>query len=343
MAEFVEAYGKLEGRRAADERTYVLAFSALLGVTIVAAIAVGILLARSVTGRISRLAAATRKVGAGNLRIRVEEAHPDEIGDLGRAFNHMLREVEASRDRIEYLSRLASWQEMARRLAHEIKNPLTPIQLAVQEVHQRLQDLPSDQRTLLDTTLEIVQTEVQTLRRLVSEFSEFARLPESLTEPADLRAFLMELQQEAGLSGEYLAQMAGLADPRAIELEFSLPEKPARVRLDRQLMRRVFINLIQNAVQACAAQPKPHVVVQLQQRESVFEVLVDDNGPGVPREMRARVFEPYMTTRDRGTGLGLAIVKKVALEHGANIEMLESPLGGARVRLSIPAIGPPAS
>ncbi len=93
MGEFVDAYGKLEARRNADERTYVMAFSALLGVTIIAAIAVGILLARSVTGRILRLAAATRQVGAGDLSVRVEDEQPDEIGDLGRAFNHMLTEV----------------------------------------------------------------------------------------------------------------------------------------------------------------------------------------------------------------------------------------------------------
>jgi nitrogen fixation/metabolism regulation signal transduction histidine kinase len=336
MGEFIEAYGKLEARRSADEETYLLAFSALLGVTIVAAVSVGILLARSVTRRISKLANATRRVGAGDLSIRVSETHPDEIGDLSRAFNRMLAEVANSRDRIEYLSRLASWQEMAKRLAHEIKNPLTPIQLAVQEVHRRLSDVPADQRALLDITLEIVQTEVQTLHRLVSEFSEFARLPESKLERADLFQFLREMQQETDLHSHHLATLADAAIPEGVNVNFELPSQPAPVQLDRQMMRRVLVNLIRNAVQACARASNPSIAVSARRAGSRYEVFVDDNGPGVPAEIREHVFEPYMTTKENGTGLGLAIVKKIVIDHAGTIEMLASPSGGARVRLALP-------
>lgn len=338
MGAFIDAYGKLVERREDDEQTYVLAFSALLGVTIVAALAIGIWLARSVVSRVSRLAAVTRQVGAGDLSVRIEDRAIDEIGDLSRAFDQMLAEIEESRGRIEYLSRLASWQEMARRLAHEIKNPLTPIQLAVQEVHRRLTDLPASQRELLDTTLEIVQAEVQTLRRLVLEFSEFARLPESSTERTDIYAYLRELAREVELSGGVLSEINDSASSSPPRLEFAVPEGEAWVLLDRQMMRRVLLNLMRNAVQACAGITAPHVRLSATAPGSECVVWVDDNGPGVAEPMRQRVFEPYVTTRDHGTGLGLAIVKKIILDHEGNIQMQASPLGGARVCLSLPGL-----
>src|SRR5205823_5340845 len=131
-------------------------------------------------------------VAGGDLEVRVPEEGDDEVGDLAVSFNRMLGEIERSRARIEYLQRIGAWQDMARRLAHEIKNPLTPIQLAVEEVHSKYAALDRGKATveddarmrkLLDTTLEIVTEEVGTLRRLVSEFSDFARLPRARLEP----------------------------------------------------------------------------------------------------------------------------------------------------------------
>src|SRR5690606_24292442 len=150
----------------------------------------GSLFARGVTTRVDELAEATERVAEGDLSVRVSERGSDEISDFARAFNKMLAEVESSRARIEYLQRIGAWQEMARRLAHEIKNPLTPIQLAVQEIHRRYPESNPEYQKLLDTSLEIVEDEVGTLRRLVSEFSNFARLPRAKLEPADLGEFL---------------------------------------------------------------------------------------------------------------------------------------------------------
>src|SRR4029079_10366269 len=163
-----------------DIQGYVWAFTALLGITIALAIAVGTGLARGVAVRLGELAKATQLVGAGNLSIRVSEAGNDEITALARAFNRMLGEVETSRARIEYLQRISAWQEMARRLAHEIKNPLTPIQLGVQEIHRRYSGHDEQFRDLLDTTLEIVEDEVGTLRRVGFEVSHIATIPPAL-------------------------------------------------------------------------------------------------------------------------------------------------------------------
>jgi two-component system nitrogen regulation sensor histidine kinase NtrY len=344
MNQFIDNYKLVDRRSKKDIQGYVWAFTALLGITIALAIAVGTFLARGVAVRLGELAQATQRVGAGNLSIRVGEGGNDEITALARAFNRMLGEVEASRSRIEYLQRISAWQEMARRLAHEIKNPLTPIQLGVQEIHRRYEGHDEQFRDLLDTTLEIVEDEVGTLRRLVSEFSDFARLPQAHLERADLREFLGEQRRqiegtEAPEGGEELSVIR-LPGARP-SFEWVLPAQPADALVDRQMLRRVLLNLIQNAADALAdaKQPKPKIKVSLKREAEFFVIDVEDNGPGIAPEMREVIFDPYMTTKHAGTGLGLAIVKKIAIEHGGMVTADSGSLGGARLRLTLPVSG----
>jgi nitrogen fixation/metabolism regulation signal transduction histidine kinase len=345
MSQFVDTYKQIERRRGADERSYVLAFAALLGITILAAIGVGSLLARGVSRRIGELARATRLVGEGDLNIRVPEGGGDEIADLARAFNRMLGEVESSRGRIEYLQRISAWQEMARRLAHEIKNPLTPISLAVQEIHRRYAGGDKEYQRLVDTTLEIVEDEVGTLRRLVGEFSDFARLPQASLEHADLAEFLREQATRFGVrdgdreSGDSLDELLSLGGAAQIAVEFSVPSEPCEALMDRQMLRRVLFNLVRNAAQAVLGRDQGRVLVKLQRDGEFWNLDVEDNGPGIPQELRETVFDPYVTTKDDGTGLGLSIVKKIVIEHGGTIRADASSLGGARLRVRLPVLG----
>lgn len=339
MSRFVDQYNLVATRHLGAERATLLAFAALLGITIVGAIGVGTRLARGVSVRIGRLADATRKVGAGDLATRVDEAGSDEVSDLARAFNRMLGEVESSRARIEYLQRIGAWQEMARRLAHEIKNPLTPIQLAVEEIHQRYAGADAAYKKLLDATLEVVEAEVGTLRRLVGEFSGFARLPEAHLEPGDLVKFLADQAEQVALVDENL----GVGPERApkIAVSFDLPPGEAKAFLDRQMLWRAVHNLIRNAAQAIRDQGRAEgrIRVRLSRSEDYWLIDVDDDGPGIRADLGDRIFDPYVTTKEDGTGLGLAIVKKVVVEHGGTIAAMPSDWGGARFRLSIPAEG----
>ncbi|MDF3066330.1 MAG: Nitrogen regulation protein ntrY [Polyangiaceae bacterium] len=346
MGQFIDNYNLIDRRSKADVQGYVWAFTVLLGITIALAIAVGTLLARGVVVRLGELASATQTVGAGNLSIRVSEVGNDEITALARAFNRMLGEVEGSRARIEYLQRVSAWQEMARRLAHEIKNPLTPIQLGVQEIHRRYQGSDEKFRDLLDTTLEIVEDEVGTLRRLVSEFSDFARLPQAHLQDADLVEFLGEQRRQIETEGQNEGERSviRLAARRPI-FSWQLPSSPADVAIDRQMLRRVLLNLIQNAADALADAKveAPRIEVTLTRQGDFFAVDVDDNGPGIPPALREVVFDPYVTTKHTGTGLGLAIVKKIAIEHGGSATADAGRLGGARLRLTLPARGTAAA
>lgn len=337
-SQFVENYRRVEGRRVADERGYVLAFAALLGLTILLAVGVGSFVARDVARRVVELAHATQRVAAGDLSVRVPASSEDELGVLAREFNRMLAEVETSRGRIEYLQRISAWQEMARRLAHEIKNPLTPIQLAVQEIHRRYEGQNPEFQKLLDTTLEVVEDEVGTLRRLVSEFSDFARLPQAELEPADVAEFIRELAERPLLADDERRSDHALASA-GLDIAFDLPKEPLRAAIDRQMLRRVVINLVRNAAQASSELKRSgRVLVSLSRQGPTLYLDVEDDGPGIPPNLREAIFDPYVTTKTDGTGLGLAIVKKIVVEHHGTIAADQSPLGGARLRVRLPVL-----
>jgi nitrogen fixation/metabolism regulation signal transduction histidine kinase len=319
-----DTYAQLERERSRIYAGYYEAFSVLLGITVVATVLLGFVLARGITKRIARLANAIDQVAAGNLDVRVPVTGSDELTELARVFNRMLYEMRQSRARIEYLQRIGAWQEMAQRLAHEIKNPLTPIQLAVQECHRKYVGEDRHFRALLDTTLEIVEEEVGTLRRLVGNFSSFARLPHAELREESLRDFLRECSEQLGHLGAEPPEEGGedVLAAQDVEVRWELPEEAMPVAIDRQMLRRVLVNLVRNAVEAI--------------REGIA-LVVEDDGPGVPQQAGERVFDPYFTTKPEGTGLGLAIVKKVVVEHNGAIRVHSSRrLGGAAFVVTLP-------
>lgn len=286
-------------------------------------------LCRDTVERVALLERALSRAGEGDAAVRVRPRGADEAGAALAAFNAMMDRVDLLRERAEELERIGAWQEFARRLAHEIKNPLTPIQLAVQEVARKYPGGdPAFERTLA-TAKEIVEEEVETLRRLVTAFSEFARLPEVRLVPADLREFVRDAQDGHAL-------LAGDDAPSA-RVEWSAGAVAIPVRIDRILLRRALDNLLRNAAQAGAKT----ITVRIEQQPAAqreVHLIVEDDGPGIAASERAKVFEPYFTTRSSsgGTGLGLAIVRKIALDHDGDVALDESPARGARFRLALP-------
>lgn len=344
-AEVVKRYHQIETSRNEVYQGYLNVFALLLGITLLLTVPLGFMLARGVTRRINRLAAAIDLVAEGDLSVRVPVTGSDELTDLARTFNRMIGEISQSRSRIEFLQRIGAWQDMAQRLAHEIKNPLTPIQLAVQECHRKYTGDDPKYRALLDTTLEIVEEEVGTLRRLVGSFSNFARLPHADLQPANLSDFLRDCENQLGHLED---PSAGEGDAEAlpatnVDIKWEVPKEELSVAIDRQMLRRVVVNLVRNAVQAIRDQQRGEgagrVIVSAHREGEGVRIEVEDDGPGVATSMRGRIFDPYVTTKADGTGLGLAIVKKVVVEHGGEIEADESPrLGGARFTLHLPGM-----
>ena len=329
--DLAEAYHGAEALRADIQRSYVRAFAALLAAWALAAGVVGALLARRTTRRLTDLVRAVRQLARGDLAVRVDPGRArDEVATLARAFNRMVEEVKEGRDRIVYLEKISGWQEVARRLAHEIKNPLTPIQLAFQQLEARHRAAPGADpafAALLAESGEIVREEIGTLQRLVEEFSSFAKLPEVRPEPAEL--------------GELVEELVRTSPQLTAEADVDVTRGgPCPVAVDRALLRRAVVNLVSNAIEASRPErARVHLGVARARQRAVLTVA--DEGPGIPFELRERIFDPYFTTRADGTGLGLAIVKKIVLQHGGEIAAGARPDGGASFAISLPLAEPP--
>ena len=357
--EEAELFARLDERAELVSDVYVWVYLGFLALVIGAALVLAAVLARRVTGRVTTLAVAVRKVGRGDLTVHVPTEGNDEVRELTKAFNGMVRDLRESRARIDYLQRIGAWQEFARRLAHEIKNPLTPIQLAAQEMHRSYTGDDARYRRKLEDACAIVEEEVETLRRLVSEFSNFAKLPRADLAPADLGEFVRDLQRSVAAIVEDVGPTAraevtvelpearddASAQPASAQPTSTQPTSTDRatatrampVRIDAMMLKRCTDNLVRNALQALRGRErKGHVRVRAREVDDGFELRVEDDGPGVPEKDREAIFDPYFTTKSDGTGLGLAIVKKVVLEHGGEIRCETSELGGAAFVISLP-------
>ena len=338
-------YHRLEASKSELYDGALKTYALLLFATVLLTVTLGTLLARGVTRRVYRLVAGMQRLASGDTSTRVPVTGSDELTELAAGFNRMVAEVERSRSTIAYLERVSAWQEMAQRLAHEIKNPLTPIQLAIEECHRRYDDANPGFRRLLDTIFEVVEEEVATLRRLVESFSNFARMPNAELEPDDLARFLRETKENVGtVEGERAAPDSTDEDDTMLaSIEWRLPKMSMPVLVDRQLLRRVLINLVRNAAQAVQAQKRAEsdglgrIVVRAENLPDGYAIVVEDNGPGVPEPMRERIFDPYVTSKEDGDGLGLAIAKKIVVEHGGALTVDRSrDLGGAAFTLRLP-------
>jgi len=230
--------------------------------------------------------------------------------------------------------RVAAWRDVARRLAHEIKNPLTPIQLCAERIRRHFMSSPPPLRELVDECTATITGEVESLKALVDEFAQFARMPAPRTVPSDLN----------GVLADTLALYNGLF--HEIQIERCFAETLPPVRVDVEQMRRVVINLVDNAVEALGGSQaslrpngeSPTIVVETRHDRvnGVARVRVSDNGPGIPQGDRDKLFMPYYSTKRRGSGLGLAIVRRIVAEHGGSIEVEDNKPVGTTFTIELP-------
>ncbi len=233
------------------------------------------------------------------------------------------------------VQRMAAWREVARRIAHEIKNPLTPIQLSAQRLRRRFRDSFADNpegQKVFEECVDAITGQVETLKLLVDEFQNFARLPAAQPKPDDVNRIVTEA----------IASYAGTED---VEFQTELDPDLPTVELDREQMRRVLTNLIDNAVAAVrrrldvAGEPGPGHVTLRSAHDSLLQsvrIEVADDGIGIPQRDRRRVFEPYFSTKERGTGLGLAIVSRIVADHHGYVRLQENRPRGARFVIELP-------
>lgn len=254
------------------------------------------------------------------------ELHPKgELGLITLQFNAMANEVEAKRQRSLYLEKIASWQIIARKIAHEIKNPLTPIQMLVAQLNRRYKDNDEDYKKLLQKSQDIIYQEVASLKRMVDSFSNFARLPVPVFNETDLTITLdnvVKLQAAAFEKHHF---------------SYKGPSQNVFLSCDEGLIKQVLINLSKNAAEAC--EEPANIDLTLEENAHNIIIGIIDDGPGIPEDIKTRVFEAYFTTKDTGPtpgmGLGLAISQKIILDHDGSIEVRSRP-GKTEFLLSIP-------
>jgi len=210
--------------------------------------------------------------------------------------------------------RATAWAEVARRLAHEIKNPLTPIQLSAERLRRKYGPLIKEDAAVFQQCTDTIVRQVDDIKRMVDEFSQFARMPKPVIGAEDVADMVRQT---------VFLQRVGNAD---IDIDVEIAEDPMPARFDRRLISQALTNILKNAAEAIAAVPpgeldKGRILVSAVRDggDIVFDVI--DNGIGLPKENRSRLLEPYVTTREKGTGLGLAIVGRIAEEHGGKIEL----------------------
>ncbi|MGC8763416.1 MAG: ATP-binding protein [Acidobacteriota bacterium] len=255
---------------------------------------------------------ATRR---GHLILAVTATPLEGHGSLGGGTLVILEDITD----LSRAQRIAAWQEAAQRMAHEIKNPLTPIRLSAQRMRKKAQEQAADLTAAVLEGATAIEREVEAMSTMVSEFSRFARLPEIRPKPASLPALI------EGVLAPYRS---------AAEIELDIPPGFPPVRLDAEQMGRVLKNLLENAIQAMDGPGR--IVLTLREREGKAVLTLRDTGPGIPPEARSRLFTPYFSTKRKGTGLGLAIVARILEEHGGTIRVDETYTEGAGFVVTLP-------
>jgi two-component system, NtrC family, nitrogen regulation sensor histidine kinase NtrY len=298
----------------------------------IAAAAMGILfgialsywVSRQVTRPVKELVQGARTVTKGEWNAHVKVSSKDEIGELADAFNAMTRQLIDQRDRLVQTERVAAWRELARRLAHELKNPLFPLQITIENLQRAKEQAPEQFEEVFRESTGALLTQLSNLKTIVGRFSDFAKMPQPQMEAVDLNTLIRDTVQL------YDAQFNAPGRP-VIKAELKLDANLEPINADPLQMQRVLQNLMLNAIDAM---PQGGALTLSTRKENGSTRLeISDTGEGLTKEECSRLFTPYYTTKQHGTGLGLAIVQSVISDHGAKISVESEPGKGTTFQI----------
>jgi len=310
---------------ALDRQTMITLAGALLG-----GVLLGLLLAMSITRPLRELETAAARVASGDMDTAITVHASGEVGQALSAFNHMTVELQQAQSRLIRAERIAAWRDIARRIAHEIKNPLMPIQTSIETLRKCHARQHPDFDEIFEESTVMILEEVERLKHIVTEFSRFARMPRP--NPA-----MISIQDVI----RHVVEMHSGGD---VQVELDVEGAPQDVRADREQLTQVLVNLVQNGADAAKArhgQSGGKVDVVISPLPDGVRVEIIDNGTGISHDDKARIFEPYFTTKAGGTGLGLAIVHRIVSDHGGSIDLHDADGGGAVFEIMLPRAGPP--
>ncbi len=318
----LRTYRQLKGLKGLFE-WQIIGFALLLGVFlfIISVIISSIALFR-ITRPLNELTTALARAGEGDLDIRIA-APKSEIGQVINAYNKMTVQLKKSQEELKRAVRIAAWRDVARVLAHEVRNPLTPIRLAIERLVEKHRNRAGDFPQVLEKSANIILSEITALERIVREFSNFARLPAPVLKPVNINHLIEEVV--TGYEGY----------DKRIRIYRDFDDSIGDLLLDGELFKQVISNLIKNSFDALKREDG-EIRLKTLKSEDMVRLEFIDNGDGIQPDLIDKVFEPYFTTKARGTGLGLAVVKHIVNEHGGDVA-LESQVGrGTRVIVNLP-------
>jgi nitrogen fixation/metabolism regulation signal transduction histidine kinase len=304
-------------------RGFTLTLLLLIGVVWLVSLVPLMFIAHRVSKPIQQLTAGLTDFAGGAWDRRIDSTRTDEVGRAVDAFNNMAEQLRTNRDRLVYLAQMSSWQSLARKTAHELKNSLTPIRLTVEEMVARQ---PTADRAFMDQAAQIVVSEIETLEGRVRSFSEFASDPPVRPEPLDVNTLVTERIA--------LLKRAHPDTGYETRLESSRPLAHATPGL----VKGILTNLLENAAEAAGSAGRIRIVTRSDGDQIVIEV--HDSGPGLSEQAAATLFEPTITFKKHGMGLGLSIARKNALVSGGDITVIRGELGGAGFRVTLPMASP---
>jgi len=304
-----------------------LTAAALVVSGLLLALVLGVAAARRISRPLQELSEGAVAVAQGDLDRQLPVRSRDEIGELVESFNRMTGDLKDSKEKLMAAERVAAWREIARRIAHEIKNPLFPIQTSIETLRKAHSKQHPDFEEIFEESTTTILQEVERLKNIATEFSQFARMPKPKLGPCDL--------------GELLRSVVSLYGGDAVPLESVIPDGLPAVMGDREQLTQVFSNLVKNAKEACSGQGSPRVRIVARAVQAAVEVEVQDNGPGFTAEVESKMFTPYFTTKGAsgGSGLGLAIVHRIVMDHNGRIEAgnrADPGEGGAAFTVRLP-------
>ncbi|MCS7028551.1 MAG: HAMP domain-containing histidine kinase [Bacteroidia bacterium] len=283
-----------------------------------------LVLSRTLTHPLNVLKQRIEQIRLGRKNEKMEWKSNDEIGALVDAYNQMVEKLEISERKLAMSEREAAWREMARQIAHEIKNPLTPMKLSVQHLLRAYQDKHPNLSAMIQKTAQTLLTEIDSLTEIATSFSNFAKLQQQEPEIIEVQKLLKQ-------------NIALYQNHKEITFEVQMPQKPCFIYADASAISRTFQNLIKNAVQAMESSPKKVLSISLESKENLIQVTIKDTGCGIDPEHLEHIFEPNFTTKSSGTGLGLAISKRAIENAGGSISVQSQVNIGTTFYITLPA------
>lgn len=299
------------------------------GIGILVAVLASLWFTARVTRPVVSLADAARRVAAGDLNAKVDVESGDELGELAASFNHMTEDLLLQKDRTLQAERVAAWRELARRLAHELKNPLFPLQVTVENLMRAKQKSPEMFEEVFHESTATLLAEIDNLKTIVGRFSEFSRMPQPQRQPTQVNEIVRSVLRV------FQAQLRSTDQAKnRISVHTQLPETLPKISADPDLLHRALQNLVLNAIDAMPQGGE--LAIRTGTIADRVELSVSDTGSGLTPEECGRLFTPYYTTKQHGSGLGLAIVQSVVADHGGKISVESTKEKGTTFRIELP-------